>query len=53
MDWERGILATIQPILTRHQAGVSDADILHIFHELERDQQAKTPDFIYSDLLAT
>ncbi|PLB53545.1 putative hydrolase [Aspergillus steynii IBT 23096] len=53
VDWEGGILAAIQPIMTQHQATFSNAHILHIFHELERDQQAKTPDLIYSDLLAT
>ncbi|KAA8641284.1 hypothetical protein EYZ11_002447 [Aspergillus tanneri] len=53
VNWEGGILAAIQPILTQHNVSVSKEDILQTFQDLEHDQQTQTPDLVYSDLLAT
>ncbi|KAE8381565.1 HAD-like domain-containing protein [Aspergillus bertholletiae] len=53
VDWEGGILAALQPALDRNGAQLSREHILHVFHELERDQQARTPEMQYSDLLST
>ncbi|KAB8077336.1 HAD-like domain-containing protein [Aspergillus leporis] len=53
VDWEGGILAALQPSLDRQNAQFSHETILHVFHELERDQQARTQDMQYSELLAT
>lgn len=53
VDWESGILAAIQPTLDERHTQVSPQHILHVFHDLEREQQARTPDMPYSQLLAT
>ncbi|RJE21457.1 dehalogenase [Aspergillus sclerotialis] len=53
VDWESGILSAFQPTLDEHNAHFSPEKILHIFHDLEHDQQARTPDMPYSNLLAT
>ena len=52
IDWESGIYAGLQPLL--RQAGVTLARdaVLQTFATHESDQQAQTPDMIYSDLLA-
>lgn len=53
VDWESGILSAFQPTLDEHNAHFSPEKILHVFHDLERDQQAQTPDMPYSNLLTT
>ncbi|KAL9626295.1 MAG: hypothetical protein Q9164_007906 [Protoblastenia rupestris] len=53
IDWESGILAALQPILISNGRGFSRKDMLKVFHELEREQQAKTPNMPYSQLLST
>lgn len=52
IDWEGGILAALQPLLTS-QGQFSREQLLTIFHELEAEQQRLTPDMPYSQLLAT
>lgn len=42
IDWERGILAAIRPILTRHGVEQSDDAILELFGELEAAAEATT-----------
>ncbi|OQU98989.1 hypothetical protein CLAIMM_04697 [Cladophialophora immunda] len=51
IDWETGILAGLNSLseakqLTRDQT-------LELYHELEKEQQTKTPDMPYSQLLAS
>ncbi|KAJ1710307.1 haloalkanoic acid dehalogenase [Aspergillus flavus] len=53
VDWEGGILAALQTSLHGNDTQLSRGHILHVFHELERDQQARTPEMQYSDLLST
>ncbi|KAF7596203.1 hypothetical protein BBP40_002735 [Aspergillus hancockii] len=52
VDWEGGILAALQPSLDQQNVQFSRENILHVFHGLERDQQAITPEMPYSELLA-
>ncbi|KAE8393824.1 HAD-like domain-containing protein [Aspergillus alliaceus] len=52
VDWEGGLLAALQPSLNKNDAQYSREHILRIFDELERDQQARTPEMQYSDLLS-
>jgi len=55
IDWETGILNALQPFLEKHNvAGKFDKKyLLENYHLLEREQQTKTPDMIYSQLLTT
>lgn len=54
IDYERGLLASFQPALSK--AGKTDMDpkhILTVVHPIFTDQQAKNPQQKYSHLLAT
>ena len=53
VDWERGILAAFQPTLDKNQAQYTRKHLLTIYHELEHEQQTKTPDMPYHQLLTT
>jgi 2-haloalkanoic acid dehalogenase type II len=53
IDWEGGILSALQPILSKTATQFTREHLLTIFQELESTQQKKTPDMLYSDLLAT
>jgi len=53
VDWETGILAALKPLLSKATSEIPNPQkLLDIYHELEREQQAKTPDMQYSQLLA-
>ena len=53
IDWESGILNAFQTYLAQHNASdkFSRKHLLEIFQGFEREQQAKTPDMLYSQLL--
>lgn len=53
IDWEAGILQAFQPTLEKnHKADAfTREELLKTYHELEREQQTKTPDLPYSELL--
>ncbi|KGO60199.1 Haloacid dehalogenase/epoxide hydrolase [Penicillium expansum] len=53
VDWEGGILAAFQPTLDKTAAQFSRKHLLTVYHELEREQQSKTPDMPYHQLLTT
>lgn len=55
IDWETGILNALQPLLEKNDAAskFDRSYILENYHTLEREQQAKTPSMIYSQLLTT
>lgn len=54
IDWETGILSALQPILNRNGGrSFTRKHLLEIFHKLELEQQVKTPDMLYSQLLST
>ncbi len=54
IDWESGILAAFKPILDRDGAErFTRKHLFYVFHKLEREQQAKTPNMPYSQLLST
>lgn len=55
IDWEQGILTALQPVLEKHNATntFSSKYLLETYHALEREQQTKAPDMIYSKVLAT
>ncbi|RAK99322.1 putative haloalkanoic acid dehalogenase [Aspergillus ibericus CBS 121593] len=53
VDWEGGILAAFQPTLNKATTQFTREHLLTIYHELERDQQEKTPEMPYSQLLTT
>jgi 2-haloalkanoic acid dehalogenase type II len=52
IDWESGIIAALQPILSKTTTQYTRSHLLTIYHELESAQQKQTPDLPYSDLLA-
>ena len=53
IDWESGILAALQPVLNNNGRSFSRKNLLEVFHKLEREQQDKTPNMPYSQLLST
>ncbi|KAL5333538.1 HAD-like domain-containing protein [Aspergillus crustosus] len=55
VDWEGGILSALRPSLEKSNAvdKYTRADLLHAYHDLEKEQQTKTPDMLYADVLAT
>lgn len=40
IDWDRGILSTVRPILAAHRRNLSDAGILELFAAIERAEEA-------------
>ncbi len=40
IDWDRGILSTLRPILASHGRNLSDAGILELFASIERAEEA-------------
>lgn len=40
VDWETGILGAIRPILSAHNAHLSDVDILRIYGEIEAEEES-------------
>ena len=52
IDWERGILAALRPILDRHGVALSDDQVLEYFGELESAAE-RGPYRRYRDVLAT
>jgi 2-haloalkanoic acid dehalogenase type II len=55
VDWETGIINAFQPFVEKHNASgkFDKRNLLEIYHVLEREQQKKTPDMIYSQVLVT
>jgi 2-haloacid dehalogenase len=51
VDWESGILAALRPLLDRHGAQLSDAEILHLYAEFESAAE-RPPYRRYRDVLA-
>jgi 2-haloacid dehalogenase len=51
IDWERGLLGAIRPILRSHNVSLSDTQILQIYAELE--PSAQNPYRRYRDVLAS
>lgn len=52
VDWESGIVAAFQRTLDQ-VASLSRQEVLRVFYDAEHEQQARTPDMPYSQLLAT
>ncbi len=52
IDWERGILAALQPVLDRHGIAVSDDAALEVYGALESEEERR-PYRSYRDVLAT
>ncbi|KAK5046848.1 hypothetical protein LTR84_007202 [Exophiala bonariae] len=55
IDWETGILEALKPLLSQLDESnkPTRTKILDVYHVLEKEQQTKTPDMPYSQLLAT
>jgi 2-haloalkanoic acid dehalogenase type II len=54
IDWESGILDALQPNLEKSgQKNFTREHLLKTFNKLESEQQRKTPDMRYSELLST
>jgi 2-haloalkanoic acid dehalogenase type II len=51
IDWEGGILTALKPLTD--QKDLKREQILEIYHDLEKEQQSKTPDMRYSELCTT
>jgi 2-haloacid dehalogenase len=51
IDWESGIAAALQPLLTRSGQMLSRNEVLASFARYEAAQQSETPSMIYSELL--
>ena len=52
IDWESGLFAAMQPLLTRGAIALGRDAVLEQFAQRESAQEAATPGMIYSDLLA-
>ena len=52
IDWERGIVEALRPVLARHGVELSDDEILERFGELESAAE-KPPYKRYREVLAT
>ncbi|WP_233235363.1 haloacid dehalogenase type II [Bordetella sp. LUAb4] len=52
IDWETGIHNGLQPLLARHEGKLTKDQALEIFARHESDQQERTPDMPYSQLLS-
>ncbi|KAI9367892.1 HAD-like domain-containing protein [Aspergillus egyptiacus] len=54
VDWESGILSALHPSLSKSPTAKSltREQILHAYHALEKDQQSRSPDMLYCDVLA-
>ena len=53
VDWEGGILAAFQPTLDANNAQFTREHLLTVYHELEREQQSRTPNMPYYEVLTT
>ena len=51
IDWERGILSALEPLLSRSQARPSESDLLRLYGQYEREAQARTPFINYRAVL--
>jgi 2-haloalkanoic acid dehalogenase type II len=49
IDWETGVLSGLKSLIDK--AGLSRKQALELYFELEKTQQSKTPDKLYSQLL--
>ncbi|WP_454690964.1 haloacid dehalogenase type II [Achromobacter aloeverae] len=52
IDWETGIHDALQPLLARHVTKLTKDQALEVFARHESDQQERTPDMPYSQLLS-
>src|SRR5262245_15961032 len=52
IDWETGLWAALQPLLSTGTGSLPRDAGLEIFGALESEQEHETPDLIYRDLLA-
>ena len=53
IDWETGVIAALQTLLNSNKASFSRQHLLNVHHECEAEQQAKTPNMKYVELLTT
>ncbi|KAL3466109.1 HAD-like domain-containing protein [Aspergillus heterothallicus] len=55
VDWEGGIISALQPAISKSnpRKTFTKPELLHAYHALEKSQQTKTPDMLYSDVLTT
>lgn len=53
IDWERGVVNALQPMLEKSNKTIDEKEILKTCQALESPQQEQTPSMIYSELLTT
>lgn len=51
IDWEVGAMTALQPLLSQLPNQPPRKEIIDTLHDLEKDQQAKTPNLLYRELL--
>jgi 2-haloalkanoic acid dehalogenase type II len=51
IDWEKGILASLQPLLRKTPHSLSEESVLKAYAEVESAQEMETPTMRYSELL--
>ena len=51
IDWEGGILAALEPLLSRSQTRPSESDLLRLYGQYEREIQTQTPFINYRVVL--
>ena len=51
IDWERGILSALKPLITRQGIALSDSELLQLYGRFEREAQAQTPFVNYRAVL--
>ena len=52
IDWEGGILTSLNPLLARHGVSASDGELLKLYGELEREGQGHQPFLTYRKVLS-
>lgn len=53
IDWNTGLLKAFHPVLDANKSDVTPQKVLDLFNEIEHEQQVRTPDMRYDQLLAT
>ena len=51
IDWEKGILSALEPLLSRSQSRPSETDVLRLYGQYEREAESQTPFVNYRSVL--
>ena len=51
IDWESGLLAELRPWAKRNKIAAGDDELLEVYGKIEHEQETKTPDMNYREVL--